>query len=766
MDKAIPKRVPWRGWSDFIGWAQDFSLRQKVIGGFLGAVVLVGLATSLAGTRLARETIISTARNRLHSDLATAAYVLKSSQQTLDLKIRLMADSEGISSLIGKGSHKDLQNSLAVMAQENDLDFLSVTDEKGRILARAFVAEPVRNGDVSLDTFVSTALKGKKLSGLRLMPLSALEQESSALTQRLKGTDLDKGMVVESAYPLMSQDRIVGTLYGGFMLNNNNVLVDRISRLLFKEDKFEGKDAGGVTIYQGVKAISTTLRGDNGLPLVGSMADDQVGSQVVGKGEMNTAWESQAGKRYLSTSEPIRDFQGNIIGALHVATQEHPITIVIDRLMVTFLFIGMLGVLLMGGITYFLVTWINRPLDQMLNAARKAADGDLSHEVPVVARDEVGELAATFNLMIRNLAESRTKLEAWGKELASKVAAQTGELAQAREQVARIKKLASLEKMADGMAHLMAHIADPMVGLAPGEDGSPTSRVLILDTDEKVLEVCERALEDQGLDVKLTKSAREAFEQLESRFFDVVVAAVDLPEMGGKELFKEIKYRQPEVLVIMTSPFKDTEEAIETVELGAFDYIPKPFGPHQITLMIFTALQTRHMLDTSRHEHAQQRAEVIFQRVPVAIALADEAHRVVYHNNAFLELAAEHGQENVQGKTFKELFGVDPLEFDEDGRGSKWLELQKVGRTAKLYNFTLPEEDLSVLMLLDVTETVKKGQQADVLRAETITRAQQVIHQQMRVAQEIAGLLGETTAETKVALFELIKLAGEQGEAR
>ncbi len=58
-----------------------------------------------------------------------------------------------------------------------------------------------------------------------------------------------------------------------------------------------------------------------------------------------------------------------------------------------------------------------------------------------------------------------------------------------------------------------------------------------------------------------------------------------------------------------------------------------------------------------------------------------------------------------------------------------------------------------------------KDQQADVFKAETISKAQQVIHQQMRVAQEIAGLLGETVAETKTALFELIKLAGE-GETR
>ena len=89
-----------------------------------------------------------------------------------------------------------------------------------------------------------------------------------------------------------------------------------------------------------------------------------------------------------------------------------------------------------------------------------------------------------------------------------------------------------------------------------------------------------------------------------------------------------------------------------------------------------------------------------------------------------------------------------------------------MGRTAKLYNFKLPAEDLRVLMLLDVTETVMKDHKADVLRTETLTRAHQVIHQQMRVAQEIAGLLGETTAETKAALFQLIKLAQEPGELR
>ena len=50
MDSVRPKRVPWKSWSDFTGWAQDFSLRQKVLGGFLGVVLLVGLVTILIGS--------------------------------------------------------------------------------------------------------------------------------------------------------------------------------------------------------------------------------------------------------------------------------------------------------------------------------------------------------------------------------------------------------------------------------------------------------------------------------------------------------------------------------------------------------------------------------------------------------------------------------------------------------------------------------------------------------------------------------------------
>lgn len=756
-------------WVAFSAWAQDFSLMQKVLGGFLGVVILVGILTSLVGTRLAGQTIVDGARSELNTDLATARLILGNYQDNLEIKIRMMAASENLKEFLEKGDIEGLRNRLAMLSIENDLDFLSITDNKGNVLVRAFVPKS-ETVNVSADPLVAKALSGKDAAGVRTVSIEDLTAENPALRQHLD-QKAKTGMIIEAAHPVMIGTRVAGALYSGKLLNNNPIVGQIAEHVFVGKVAEENQEVGQVTIYQGPYAISTTFKGQDGLPIVGFEGGTQIREKVLVEGERSIDWTTLFGFSYLSASAPIHDAVGKVAGAIQVAILRQPISAVIEKLVVTFILVALVGVLLMGAISYFLVKWVNRPLEQMLHAARRAAEGDLTHEVPVMARDEVGELAATFNLMIHNLSDSKKRLEEWGKDLASKVAAQTGELHEAREQVARVKKLASLEKMADGMAHIMAHISDPMLTLPATDDATAaTNRVLVLDSEEKVLDICRRILQNEGFDVKSTSSVSEALNELESEFFDVVIADIDIPEMRGKELLKEIKYRQPEVAVILTAPFKATEEAVEAVKLGAYDYIPKPFGPHQILLMVYTALQSREMLKKTRRQHAEQRAETIFQRLPVAIALADKEHRVVYHNKAFIELATHNGQapDRVQGKTFGELFGIDPLassKGDEEGGGSMWLQLEKLGRTAKLYNFKLPEEDLRVLMLLDVTETVMKDQQAHVFKSETINKAQQVIHQQMRVAQEIAGLLGETTAETKAALFELIKLAGE-GEPR
>ncbi|MCS6941501.1 MAG: hypothetical protein NZM30_01485 [Geminocystis sp.] len=72
--------------------------------------------------------------------------------------------------------------------------------------------------------------------------------------------------------------------------------------------------------------------------------------------------------------------------------------------------------------------------------------------------------------------------------------------------------------------------------------------------------------------------------------------------------------------------------------------------------------------------------------------------------------------------------------------------------------YPIPEQDLILCILIDLTEEVRRKKEIAKMQEEVIKQVNQVVHNQMKVAQEIAGLLGETTAETKVNLFKLLQL--------
>jgi nitrogen-specific signal transduction histidine kinase len=74
--------------------------------------------------------------------------------------------------------------------------------------------------------------------------------------------------------------------------------------------------------------------------------------------------------------------------------------------------------------------------------------------------------------------------------------------------------------------------------------------------------------------------------------------------------------------------------------------------------------------------------------------------------------------------------------------------------------FPLESESAVVGILVDITSEKRQREQFELVKGQTIARAQEVMAKQMTVAQEIAGLLGETTAETKVLLSKLIDLMG------
>jgi two-component system NtrC family sensor kinase len=246
---------------------------------------------------------------------------------------------------------------------------------------------------------------------------------------------------------------LLGVLTGGVLVNRNYEIVDRVKGIVFKEGQYKGRETGTATIFQNDLRISTNVKDEQGKRAVGTLLMAEVKKTVLDEGR---AWVAEAfvvNDWYITAYEPIKDVAGRIIGILYVGTLKRPYLDTANRLLLTFSVIAGLCVVLLLVMLYFLTTRITRPLQRMVVATQEIAKGDLSHKVHVTSRDEIGALACSFNQMTDHLCEANEKLLDWGRTLERKVEERTEELRDIQFHLIQSEKLASIGKLAAGIAH-------------------------------------------------------------------------------------------------------------------------------------------------------------------------------------------------------------------------------------------------------------------------------------------------------------------------
>ncbi|MDD2583229.1 MAG: sigma-54 dependent transcriptional regulator, partial [Desulfuromonadaceae bacterium] len=116
-------------------------------------------------------------------------------------------------------------------------------------------------------------------------------------------------------------------------------------------------------------------------------------------------------------------------------------------------------------------------------------------------------------------------------------------------------------------------------------------RILVVDDELSMREFLSILLEREGYDVSVAASAAEALRMMESALFDLVLSDVNMPGLSGIELLRRIKALSPETAVLMLTAFSTSEQAVEAMKLGAYDYICKPFKNEEIKQLVKNALE-------------------------------------------------------------------------------------------------------------------------------------------------------------------------------
>jgi DNA-binding NtrC family response regulator len=115
--------------------------------------------------------------------------------------------------------------------------------------------------------------------------------------------------------------------------------------------------------------------------------------------------------------------------------------------------------------------------------------------------------------------------------------------------------------------------------------------VLVIDDDPDIQEVLRDRLEALGYEVLTASNGKEGLEAVNKQSPQLVLLDVEMPDMNGLEMLREIRMRQLEVTVVMITAYGTIERAVQAMKEGAYDFIPKPFEPDHIALVVQKALE-------------------------------------------------------------------------------------------------------------------------------------------------------------------------------
>jgi len=109
--------------------------------------------------------------------------------------------------------------------------------------------------------------------------------------------------------------------------------------------------------------------------------------------------------------------------------------------------------------------------------------------------------------------------------------------------------------------------------------------ILVVDDDDKIRNLVRQYLEENSFLVTTAKDATEAKNKMEIIKFDILILDIMMPGQSGLSLTKELKKNNPIPIILLTAR-GETQNRIEGLELGADDYLGKPFEPKELLLRI------------------------------------------------------------------------------------------------------------------------------------------------------------------------------------
>lgn len=133
--------------------------------------------------------------------------------------------------------------------------------------------------------------------------------------------------------------------------------------------------------------------------------------------------------------------------------------------------------------------------------------------------------------------------------------------------------------------------------------------ILVVDDDLDFLRIIKRILEIKNYEVDTAPSAGEAISRIKERFYHAAILDISLPDTDGTELLSILLDMHPDIIAIMLTGHSSVQNAIKSLNRGAFAYLEKPLDPNHLLSVISRGLEKQRLVLQNRQlmEELEQR---------------------------------------------------------------------------------------------------------------------------------------------------------------
>lgn len=131
-------------------------------------------------------------------------------------------------------------------------------------------------------------------------------------------------------------------------------------------------------------------------------------------------------------------------------------------------------------------------------------------------------------------------------------------------------------------------------------DNDPAKFIIVIDDDPIMRISCQRILKKHDFEIETFENGADGISRIRQRHPDLLIVDLKMPKIGGLEVIEKVQQINPDIIIVVITGYATIGTAVNAMKAGAYDFLPKPFTPDELRIIVFRGLERSELVQKTR----------------------------------------------------------------------------------------------------------------------------------------------------------------------